>query len=73
LFFLKITHPASPTPKPPKSPTNSTVLPHPPAFSHFSNPTAEFIRRITDDINARLERFIRLYPEQYLWAHRRWR
>ncbi len=31
------------------------------------------ILRITNDINRRLEAFIRLYPEQYLWAHRRWR
>ena len=33
----------------------------------------DLVRRITDDLNARLERLIRLYPEQYLWAHRRWR
>ncbi|MCL1856844.1 MAG: hypothetical protein FWF84_04275 [Kiritimatiellaeota bacterium] len=33
----------------------------------------DLVRRITDDINRCLERFIRLYPEQYLWAHRRWR
>lgn len=31
------------------------------------------ILRITSDLNKRLEAFIRLYPEQYLWAHRRWR
>jgi KDO2-lipid IV(A) lauroyltransferase len=31
------------------------------------------VLRITNDINRRLEAFIRLYPEQYLWAHRRWR
>jgi len=29
--------------------------------------------QITDSINRRLEEFIRLYPEQYLWSHRRWR
>ncbi len=31
------------------------------------------VLRITNDINRRIEAFIRLYPEQYLWAHRRWR
>ena len=31
------------------------------------------ILRITIDLNKRLESFIREYPEQYLWAHRRWR
>jgi len=31
------------------------------------------ILRITSDLNKRLEAFIRMYPEQYLWAHRRWR
>jgi len=28
---------------------------------------------IMTEINRRLEKVIRLYPEQYLWAHKRWR
>lgn len=30
-------------------------------------------RTITVEVNRLLEQFIRLYPEQYLWSHRRWR
>ena len=29
--------------------------------------------RLLTEINRRLEAVIRLYPEQYLWAHKRWR
>jgi KDO2-lipid IV(A) lauroyltransferase len=28
---------------------------------------------ISAELNRRLEQYIRLYPEQYLWSHRRWR
>jgi lauroyl/myristoyl acyltransferase len=28
---------------------------------------------LTTEINRRLEAVIRRYPEQYLWAHKRWR
>ncbi len=31
------------------------------------------VRRVLGDLNQRLETAIRRYPEQYLWAHRRWR
>ena len=31
------------------------------------------VRRITEEISRRLERYIRLAPEQWLWMHRRWR
>ena len=31
------------------------------------------VRAITLAINEVAERFIRRFPEQYLWAHRRWR
>ena len=31
------------------------------------------VRRITADLNVRLEAYIRECPEQYLWSHRRWR
>ena len=40
------------------------------------NPTGDKERDTADlltEINKRLEAVIRLYPEQYLWAHRRWR
>jgi len=31
------------------------------------------LRIILTELNRRLEEYIRLYPEQYLWSHRRWR
>ena len=31
------------------------------------------IIKITQTMNKELEKFIRQYPEQYLWAHKRWR
>ena len=31
------------------------------------------ILKITQTMNKELEKFIRQYPEQYLWAHKRWR
>jgi KDO2-lipid IV(A) lauroyltransferase len=31
------------------------------------------ILKITQAMNKELEKFIRQYPEQYLWAHKRWR
>lgn len=31
------------------------------------------IAALTEEINARIETVIRCYPEQYLWAHNRWR
>lgn len=33
----------------------------------------EVTRRITEDLTRRLEEAIRKNPEQYLWAHRRWK
>ncbi|TFH15956.1 MAG: hypothetical protein E4H02_06760 [Lentisphaerales bacterium] len=33
----------------------------------------EDVRRVLKELNGRLEAAIRLAPEQYLWAHRRWR
>ncbi len=33
----------------------------------------EDVRTILTELNRRLEVFIRRYPEQYLWSHRRWR
>ena len=31
------------------------------------------VRAITEEINRRLERWVREYPEQWLWVHRRWK
>jgi lauroyl/myristoyl acyltransferase len=31
------------------------------------------IQAATQDLSKRLEEVIRQYPEQYLWAHRRWK
>ena len=31
------------------------------------------VRTILTELNRRLEEYIRLHPEQYLWSHRRWR
>ncbi len=49
---------------------------------HFSDPLyytvskqnkAEDIRAATEDLSKRLEGIIRQHPDQYLWAHRRWK
>jgi len=34
---------------------------------------AEDIKALLTEINRRIENIIRRYPEQYLWAHKRWR
>ena len=44
-----------------------------PLFYERTGDSEADILRITTDLNKRLEAFIREYPEQYLWAHRRWR
>jgi KDO2-lipid IV(A) lauroyltransferase len=45
----------------------------PPLMYVFTGDREKDIQRITDDLNERLKKYIREYPEQYLWAHRRWR
>lgn len=39
----------------------------------FTDDREADILRITQDLASRLEAAIRLHPEQYLWAHRRWK
>lgn len=48
------------------------TLSEPLDISRSGNRDAD-IRRILSDLNRRLEDAIRLFPGQYLWAHRRWR
>lgn len=41
-------------------------------FSPTGNRAAD-IRKVLETLNSELEKAIRAYPEQYLWAHRRWK
>lgn len=44
-----------------------------PLYYDFSDDRQADIHAITCDLALRLEALIRQYPEQYLWAHRRWK
>ncbi len=48
------------------------ILSEPLTIKRTGNRNADVVRILTD-LNQRLEAMIRRYPEQYLWAHRRWR
>lgn len=48
------------------------IASEPLAYSETGDRDADVLR-ITTDLNRHIERLIRQYPEQYLWAHRRWR
>jgi KDO2-lipid IV(A) lauroyltransferase len=48
------------------------VTGHPIRFQPTGDREAD-VRALTAEINARLGEVIRRYPEQYLWAHKRWR
>jgi KDO2-lipid IV(A) lauroyltransferase len=41
--------------------------------SDLSGPTEENIRVLTERHTALLERYVRAYPDQWLWAHKRWK
>ena len=45
----------------------------PPFWVNPAKPMEEEIHRITKEITVRLEYYIRKYPEQYFWFHRRWK
>ena len=46
---------------------------HPPIIRSPSGDRRADVRGILEQLNRELERVIRTHPEQYLWAHRRWR
>lgn len=45
-------------------------LPHPDSFPGTSE---EKVQKFTEELNASMERYIRLHPEQWFWIHRRWK
>jgi KDO2-lipid IV(A) lauroyltransferase len=44
-----------------------------PIWPDLNAPEEQEILRLTTLVNRQMEEFIRRYPEQYLWAHDRWR
>jgi KDO2-lipid IV(A) lauroyltransferase len=44
-----------------------------PIYPNADAPVTEETLRITADFTAQLEEWVRAYPEQYLWLHRRWK
>jgi Kdo2-lipid IVA lauroyltransferase/acyltransferase len=42
-------------------------------MSDLSGPTEENIRILTERHTALLERYVRAHPDQWLWAHKRWK
>ncbi|MBI4971785.1 MAG: lysophospholipid acyltransferase family protein [Candidatus Omnitrophica bacterium] len=44
-----------------------------PIFPNPDAPRSDEIERITRLWNAAIEKYIRLYPEQWVWMHRRWK
>jgi KDO2-lipid IV(A) lauroyltransferase len=49
------------------------VIFEPVEIDYHAGATEENIRDITQRCTARLEHYIRLYPEQWFWMHRRWK
>ncbi len=45
----------------------------PPVYAHRGAPRDEEVRRLVTHYTRRLEDFIREYPTQWVWTHRRWR
>jgi len=46
---------------------------YPPIYPDTDRPEKEEIRRILEEYSTILESFIRQYPDQWLWMHRRWK
>jgi len=49
------------------------IIIDPPIFADQKAPREEEVRRLVTHYTKRLEEFIREYPTQWVWAHRRWR
>ena len=49
------------------------VIFEPVDIDYQAGPTEESINDITQRCTSRLEHYIRLYPEQWFWMHRRWK
>ena len=45
----------------------------PPVYADWGAPRDEEVRRLVTHYTRRLEEFIREYPTQWVWTHRRWR
>lgn len=54
-------------------PMKYTIHIQPPLKYEKTGDKDKDVRAIIEAIHAELEKMIRRYPEQYLWAHRRWR
>jgi Kdo2-lipid IVA lauroyltransferase/acyltransferase len=55
------------------APFRYRIVAHPPLVYAPSGNKEQDIRMILCEINRHIEAVVRAYPEQYLWAHRRWR
>jgi KDO2-lipid IV(A) lauroyltransferase len=44
-----------------------------PVWPDPSRPRDEEIKRLTQEVTARLEKYVRVYPDHWLWTHRRWK
>jgi KDO2-lipid IV(A) lauroyltransferase len=56
-----------------RGPMKYTVSVLPPIKYEKTGDRDKDVRTIIETMNAELEKMIRRHPEQYLWAHRRWR
>jgi KDO2-lipid IV(A) lauroyltransferase len=49
------------------------VMTDPPVYADRKAPREEEVKRLVTHYTKRLEAFIREYPSQWVWMHRRWR
>lgn len=54
-------------------PEQYTIYVEDPITADEGAPKKEAIQQITDRVNARLEAWIRKYPEEWFWLHNRWK